>query len=211
LEALAAVRPFAALVPVSALRENGVDRVLDEVVRLLPEGPWGHGEDDLTDRPLRFFAAEYVREQILLATQAEVPHAVAVVIERFLEPAVAPGQPSGGTVHIDATLCVERQGQKRILIGAGGEMLKRIGTRARMRIQGLTGRKVNLKIWVRVEPEWRQERAKLEELGYRSPVAGEMAVLAELPEDEEGEAPPLEGEGVVLTELSDEDDEGGEQ
>jgi GTPase len=162
LEALAAVRPFAAVVPISALRENGVTRVLDEVARLLPEAPWGHEPDDLTDRPTRFFAAEYVREQILLATQAEVPHAVAVTIDRFVEPI----DDAKGVVHIDATLSVERTGQKRILIGTGGAMLKEIGTRARMRIQELTGRQVNLKLWVRVAPAWRMSRAKLEELGY---------------------------------------------
>ena len=128
-------------------------------------------------------AASVARQQVLAVGREG--HAVAIVIERFLEPAVAPGQPSGGTVHIDATLCVERPGQKRILIGAGGEMLKRIGTRARLRIQELTGRKVNLKLWVRVAPAWREEPAQLEELGYRSPhAAGEMATIVDAPDDE---------------------------
>jgi GTPase len=181
LEAYGKVRSFAAVIPISALRADGVARVLDEVATLLPEGPWVHGPEDITDRPVRFFAAEYVREQILAATEAEVPHAVAVVIERFLEPAAGP---AALATHIDATICVERPGQKRILIGTGGEMLKRIGTQARLRIQELTGGKVNLKLWVRVVPAWRQERAKLEELGYRSPGGGggqETVILAELP------------------------------
>jgi len=165
IEAFSRVRSFAAVVPISALKEDGVLRVLDEVAARLPEGPWRHEPDDLTDRPVRFFAAEYVREQILLATEAEVPHAAAVTVDRFVEPA----EGTKGVVHIDATICVERPGQKRILIGTGGEMLKRIGTDARLRIQELTGRKVNLKLWVRVQPAWRQSTAQLEELGYRSP------------------------------------------
>jgi GTP-binding protein Era len=176
LEALSKVREFAAVVPISALKEDGVVRVLDEIAALCPERPWRYAPDDLTDRPVRFFAAEYVREQILAATEAEVPHAVAVAIDRFVEPA----EGTRGAVHIDATICVERQGQKRILIGTGGEMLKRIGTSARMRIQELTGRKVNLKLWVRVAPAWRQSTAQLEELGYKSPkAAGETVAIVE--------------------------------
>jgi GTPase len=179
LEALGKVRSFAAVVPISALDPRGVARVLDEIAKHCPEGPHRYPPDDLTDRPVRFFAAEYVREQILHATAAEVPHAVAVSIDRFVEPIPkAPGQRVSGAVHIDATICVERQGQKRILIGTGGEMLKRIGTRARLRIQELTERKVNLKLWVRVVPAWRQSREKLDELGYS--IHGEAAALVEL-------------------------------
>ena len=180
IEALSKARSFASVVPISALRDDGVARVLDEVAALLPERPWRHDPDDLTDRPVRFFAAEYVREQILAATEAEVPHAVAVTIDRFVEPA----EGSSGAVHIDATICVERPGQKRILIGTGGEMLKRIGTLARMRIQALTVRKVNLKLWVRILPAWRQSAAQLEELGYRSSghrgPSGEAVTVVEL-------------------------------
>src|SRR5262249_1182911 len=132
LEALAMGRSFAAVVPISALRKDGVTRVLDEVGERCPAGAWRYGPDDITDRPTRFFAAEYVREQILRATQAEVPHAVAVSIDRFVEP------PDNATsVHIDMTIWVERAGQKRIVIGKGGEMLKGIGTRARRRIEEL--------------------------------------------------------------------------
>jgi GTP-binding protein Era len=167
LEALGAVRPFASVIPISARKADGVERVLDEVAKLCPEGEWRFGEDDITDKPTRFFAAEYVREQILRATEAEVPHAAAVAIERYLEP------PAGGVVHIDATIHVERQGQKKILIGAGAEMLKRIGTQARRRIEELIGRQVNLKLWVRVTPDWRQSGAKLEELGYGKTEPGE--------------------------------------
>ncbi len=181
IEAYGKVRSFAAVVPVCALKPDAARRVLDEVARHHPVGPWRHGPDDLTDRPVRFFAAEYVREQILRATQAEVPHAAAISIDRFIEPVDG----ERGVVQIDATISVERPGQKRILIGTGGEMLKVIGTKARLRIQELTGRKVNLKLWVRVAPAWRQSRAQLEELGYRSPGAGESVALVELPDDVE--------------------------
>jgi GTP-binding protein Era len=180
IEAYAKVRPFAAVVPVCALERGSARRVLDEIAGLLPEGPWRHAPDDLTDRPLRFFAAEYVREQILRATQAEVPHATAIVVDRFVEPV----EGASGAVHIDATIFVERPGQKRILVGTGGEMLKAIGTKARRRIEELIGRKVNLKLWVRVVPAWRQSRAQLDELGYRSPAADAVA-LVELPGVEE--------------------------
>jgi GTP-binding protein Era len=176
IEAYAKTRTFAAVVPISALKAGATARVLDEIALLLPEGAWRHGADDLTDRPVRFFAAEYVREQILRATEAEVPHAVAITIDRFSEPVG-----TGGTVHVDATIAVERQGQKRILIGTAGAMLKAIGTKARVRIEELTGRKVNLKLWVRVEPAWRQSRSKLEELGYTIAGGGETMVMLEAP------------------------------
>lgn len=191
IEALSKIRSFAAVMPISALRKGGVARVLDEVERHCPEGPWRYGPDDITDRSARFFAAEYVREQILRATQAEVPHAVAVSIDRFIEPPPnASGAPS--TVHIDATISVERAGQKRILIGTAGEMLKGIGTRARLRIEALVGRKVNLKLWVRVSPDWRESERQLTELGYRRGGAGDPdqgttlfeATLPETPEEE---------------------------
>ncbi|AUX45760.1 GTPase Era [Sorangium cellulosum] len=160
LEALSKVREFAAVVPISARRDDGVQRVLDEVAKLCPEGEWGFAPDELTDRPTRFFAGEYVREQILRATKEEVPHASAVQIERYVEPT------GGGALHIDATIHVERPGQKKILIGAGAEQLKRIGTEARLRIEELVGRQVNLKLWVRVTPAWRESLERLEELGY---------------------------------------------
>ncbi|MFT3769208.1 MAG: GTPase Era [Minicystis sp.] len=197
IEAFAKVRAFAAVVPISALKEDGVLQVLDEIAALCPERAWRYAPDNLTDRPVRFFAAEYVREQILRATEAEVPHAAAVTVDRFVEPA----EGTRGAVHIDATICVERPGQKRILIGTGGEMLKRIGTDARMRIQELTGRKVNLKLWVRVAPSWRQSTAQLEELGYKSPkssgetvaiIEAESSAAPDLDEEAGDEAPDLD-------------------
>jgi GTPase len=187
LDALGRVRELAAVVPVSALREDGVDRMLDEVVRLLPEGDFRFGEDDLTDRPARFFAGEYVREQILCATEAEVPHAAAVVIDQFIEP------PGDRALQIDATIHVERSGQKKIIIGRGGEMLKRIGTAARMRIEELTGRPVNLKLWVRVTPSWRESPRDLTELGYgqgAGPASAASIPAEARPPDSDDEADP---------------------
>jgi GTP-binding protein Era len=160
MQAFAELRPIDAIVPVSALRADGIGRVLDEVARLLPEGEPRHAADALTDRPLRYFAAEYVREPILAATAEEVPHAVAVAIDRFVEP------PGGGTLSIAATIHVERPGQKKILVGRGGGLLKRIGTQARQRIEALTGRRVMLELWVRVTENWRERPAMLAELGY---------------------------------------------
>ncbi len=158
LEELGKLRDFAAIVPVSALKGDGVSRVLDEIEQVLPEGPPRFEKDALTDLPTRFFAAEFVREPILLSTREEIPHAVAVEIGRFEE--------QGGTVHIDATIHVEREGQKRILIGRGGEKLKAIGSAARRRIESLVDKKVYLSLWVRVTPDWTESERRLAELGY---------------------------------------------
>ena len=158
LEELGKLRDFAAVVPISALRGDGVSRVLDEIESALPEGPPRFDEDTLTDLPTRFFVGEFVREPILLSTREEIPHAVAVEVERFEE--------QGETVHIDATVHVEREGQKRILIGTGGEKLKAIGTAARARIEALVGKKVYLSLWVRVTPDWTESERRLAELGY---------------------------------------------
>jgi GTP-binding protein Era len=159
IDAFAREHELAAVVPISALREDGVTRVLDEVARLLPERPPLHAADAITDRPLRWFAAEYVREPIMEATSQEVPHAVAVTIDSFAEP------PDAGVAYIDATIHVEREGQKGILIGQRGEMLKRIGIHARRRIEELLGRQVQLSLWVRVTKDWRQRPEMLVDMG----------------------------------------------
>jgi GTP-binding protein Era len=189
LEALGKVHPFEAVVPISATRADGVTRVLDEVAKLLPEGEARFGEDDLTDRPVKFFAGEYVREQILRATAEEVPHAAAVVVDRFHEP------PGGGPFTVDATIHVERPGQKKILVGAGGSMLKRIGTNARLRIEELVARRVTLKLWVCVTPNWRTSTRHLAELGY----------------DKEGDTPADAELGAELEIEADAPDAGGEE
>jgi GTP-binding protein Era len=155
---LGTLRDFAAVVPISALRNDGVNRVLDEVAKVLPVGPARYDEDMLTDRPVRFFAGEFVREQVLLATREEIPHAVAVEVTGFDEKDKA--------VVIEATLHVERDGQKRILIGRGGEKLKAIGTAARGRIEEMLEKKVHLTLWVRVTPNWTDSESAIAELGY---------------------------------------------
>ena len=158
LEELGKLRDFAAIVPISALRGDGVSRLLDEVEKVLPEGPARFEEDALTDRPTRFLVGELVREPILLSTREEIPYAVAVEITGFEE--------KGRTVHIDATIHVERDGQKRILIGRGGEKLKAIGSAARPRIEALVDKKVYLSLFVRVTPDWTESETRLAELGY---------------------------------------------
>jgi GTP-binding protein Era len=165
------VLPFTAIVPMSAKQRGDADRLLDVVAGLCPEGPWQFGPDDITDRPARYFAAEYVREQILRATRLEVPHAAAVTIDRFVEPE------GPGPVEIDVTIHVERHGQKKILIGKGGETMKRIGTAARLRLKELLDRKVVLKLWVRVTPAWRANAQRLAEMGYERKPQEEQATL----------------------------------
>ena len=146
LATLSATREFAAVVPVSALAASGIHLVLDE--------------DTLTDRPMRHFAAEYVREAILRATAQEVPHSVAVTIDEYAEPAT-----EEEVTRISATIHVERDGQKRILIGEKGAMLKRIGTEARERIEVLIGGRVYLALWVRVTAGWRERTEALADFG----------------------------------------------
>jgi GTPase len=158
IDELSKLRTFAAIVPISALRGDGTDRVLDEVAGLLPIAEPKFDEDALTDRPTRFFAGEFVREQILRWAREEIPHAVAVEVTRFEE--------GPGLVRIDATIHVEREGQKRIVIGKGGQKLKEVGTAARSRIEAMLGKKAHLALWVRVTSDWTESDEALAELGY---------------------------------------------
>jgi GTPase len=160
LTAHAAVRDYLAIVPISAKSGNGVDRVLAEVRSVLPEGEMGFDEETLTDRPTRFFVAEYVREQVLKKTREEVPHGVAVMIERFDEPL------KNKVATIEAAIHVDRESHKRIVVGKGGLMLKEIGIASRRRIESLLGYKVHLKLWVRVTPGWYRTDAGLKQMGY---------------------------------------------
>jgi GTPase len=160
LTAHAAVRDYLAIVPISAKSGNGVDRVLAEVRSVLPEGEMGFDEETLTDRPTRFFVAEYVREQVLKKTREEVPHGVAVMIERFDEPT------KNKVATIEAAIHVDRESHKRIVVGKGGLMLKEIGIASRRRIEALLGYKVHLKLWVRVTPGWYRTDAGLKQMGY---------------------------------------------
>jgi GTPase len=153
--------PFREVIPISALQSDGVDRVLEALAALLPEGPAGYEPDTLTNRPLSFFIREYVREAVMLGSQREVPHAVAVSIDSIEETPKA--------LVIKSTLHVEKPGQRRILIGKGGERIREIGTAARLRIEELAGRKVYLELFVRVTPRWKNMPRQLGELGYEAP------------------------------------------
>jgi GTP-binding protein Era len=151
------LRNWSALIPISALNDDGLERVLAEIVGLLPEGDAGYPTDTLTDRPTSYFVREYVREQVLAATQGEVPHAVAVSIDRYEE---------GKLPRIFATLHVEKEGQRRILVGDGGSKIRDIGSAARARIESLLGSQIYLELFVRVSPRWKDAPRQLAELGY---------------------------------------------
>jgi GTP-binding protein Era len=158
LAAFSEAHTFAATVPMSAKRADGTERLLKEVRELLPEQPFLYESETLSDQPVRFFVAEFVREQILQHTRQEVPHGVAVVVERFDESTDVP--------HIEIAIHVAREGHKGILVGAKGNMMKRIGTAARMRVEKMLGRKVHLKLWVRTTPDWMNDPGMLRDLGY---------------------------------------------
>jgi GTP-binding protein Era len=158
LEALAQSRAMEAIVPVSVRKQADVERLLDLLAELVPEGPAAYDADTLTNRPSSFFVREYVREAVLAGARGEVPHAVAVGIDSYDD--------GPKLVRIEATLHVEKVGQRAILIGRGGLKLKEIGTRARERIEQLVGRKVFLKLFVRVTPRWKSVPRQLAELGY---------------------------------------------
>lgn len=158
LEAYSAAFDFAALVPTSFRRTDGVQIVLDEVAKLLPEGPPGYDSDTLTNRPVLFFVREYVREAVLNQLSSEVPHAVAVSIDQADE------RPN--LLRIAATIHVEKVGQRKIVVGKAGERIKSIGTAARERIEELVQKKVHLELFVRITSEWKNMPRQLAELGY---------------------------------------------
>jgi GTP-binding protein Era len=164
LQAHAAVRNFAAIVPMSALRGVGVRELVAEVKGLLPEGPPLFEQDEITDKPIRFFVAEFVREQILRKTYEEVPHGVAVIVERFDE--------SGRIPKIDLAIHVDKESHKAIVIGAKGTLLKEIGLEARARVEALMGTQVMLRTFVRVTPGWYESDSQLRDLGYEPPTKG---------------------------------------
>ncbi len=158
LAAFSEVHSFASTVPLSAKNANGVDRLLTELRSVLPEQPFLCDPDTLSDQPERFFVAELVREQILAHTRQEVPHGVAVIVERFDESAKRP--------RIEVAIHVAREAHKKILVGAEGTMLKTVGTAARQNIERMLGRAVHLQLWVRSTPDWMNDDARMRELGY---------------------------------------------
>jgi GTP-binding protein Era len=153
---------FAALVPMSALRGTNVDHVVQELCKLLPKGPPLYEPDMLTDRTERFLAAELIREQLFLRLRQELPYAVAVVIEQWEE------RPASGDVVIEATIVVERESQKAIVVGKGGTMIRDVGTSARAEIGTLLQRPAHLKLYVKVDDEWTTSPEALARLGYSS-------------------------------------------
>lgn len=157
-------RSFRALVPISALKKDGLERLLDEVSALLPESVPGYPDDTMTDKPSSFFAREYVREQVLLSLRGEIPHAVAVSIDSYDE--------ASDKLRIAATIHVEKIGQRKILVGAGGSVIKSLRLGAERRLARLLGRKVKLELFVRVTPRWKDAPRMLAELGYDKPRAG---------------------------------------
>lgn len=152
--------PFEAIIPICALSGDGVPELLDEVRRLLPEGPRYFPEDYLTDVPERFLVSEIIREKVFHLAHQEVPYAVAVMVEQFIE------EPGRNLIRIEATVNVERDSQKAIIIGKKGQMLKEIGKQARRDIEVLLGCRVHLGLFVRVQKNWRKDRRALLEFGY---------------------------------------------
>jgi GTP-binding protein Era len=160
---------FADVIPISAKKHEGLELLLDKVVGHLPEGQRYFPKDQLTDQPERFLVAEIIREKILLLTGEEVPYATAVVIERFEEPESMKKGRDGRlpVTKITAAIFCERTGQKAILIGKQGSMLKQIGTYARKDIEALLGTRVFLELFVKVQDEWRSSRGFVEDLDWR--------------------------------------------
>jgi GTPase len=150
---------FEEVFPISALRGEGLAGLVDAVVRLLPEGPRYFPPEIYTDQPERFLAGEIVREKVIRHTRQELPHATAVLIDKFEE--------TETLTRIHATIVVEKDSQRPIVLGTGGERIKQIGTEARHELERLFPPKVFLELYVKVEPRWRQNPALLAELDYR--------------------------------------------
>ena len=151
---------FDEVFPISALQGNNVDRLFARIEEELPEGPQYYPKDQVTDHPARFIVAEFIREKVLHETREEIPHSVAVDIEKM-------ERDENGIIHIMAVIIVERKSQKGIVIGKGGSMLKTVGTNARKDIEKLLGSKVFLELWVKVKENWRNKPFHLNELGFR--------------------------------------------
>lgn len=151
---------WAEVFPISATEGDNVPELLGNIVETLEEGPQYFDSDQLTDHPERFVIGELIREKVLQLTRQEIPHSVAVVIDKI-------ARESEDKIHIQASIIVERPTQKNIIIGKQGAMIKEIGTRARKDIERLMGDKVFLETWVKVEPRWRDRPQALQTLGYR--------------------------------------------
>ena len=151
---------FAGVFPISVLQGNNVNELMEGLINALPEGPQYYPADQITDHPEYFVVSELIREKILQLTQEEIPHSVAVTVDKMQKDEF-------DKVHVYANIIVERKSQKGIIIGKGGRLLKEIGMRARRDIQQLLGNKVYLELWVKVEKDWRKRKSNLQEYGYR--------------------------------------------
>jgi GTPase len=165
---------FAEVIPISALKRKGLEVLLDGILAVLPAGPAYFPEDQITDQPARFMAAEIIREQVLLNTSEEIPYSTTVIVESFEE--------GKRLTRIGATIYCERDSQKGILVGKGGQMLKKIGTSARMQIERMLGTKVFLELYVKAEPGWRDSRRFVDELDWRRQL--EQRMLQQSPRED---------------------------
>lgn len=152
--------PFTAIVPISALEGNNVETLLEQIKEHLPEGPQFYPADQVTDHPERFIISELIREKVLHLTREEIPHSVAVAIDSIKK------MDNSDTINVMATIVVERDSQKGIVIGKQGKMLKEVGTRARLDIENLLGSKVFLEMWVKVQKDWRNKASQLRDFGF---------------------------------------------
>jgi GTP-binding protein Era len=180
IEVYSKVFEFAAIVPISALKGNGCEDLTTEIFRLLPEGQPYFPEDQVTDQPERFLAAEIVREKAIQSMYHEVPYALSVKVDKYEE--------LPKLLRIEATMNVERDSQKKILIGRKGEMLKKIGTLARKELEELLATKIYLGLFVKVVPDWRENPQRVRELDWHA----QLEALAQHgePESEEKDSPP---------------------
>jgi GTPase len=171
---------FSAIVPISALKGGGCNQLVEEILKQLPESEPYFPEDQVTDQPERFLAAEIIREKAIQAMFHEVPYALAVFVERFVE--------TPKLLRIEATLNVERDSQKKILIGHKGEMLKKIGTQARKELEELLDTKIFLQTFVKVVPNWREDPRKVRELDWHFQLEG----LSQVQQNEKAAEQPVE-------------------
>ena len=153
--------PFKEIVPISALQGNNIETLLEQIKKVLPEGPQYYPADQVTDHPERFIISELIREKVLHLTREEVPHSIAVAIDSIKK------REYGEMVDIQATIVVERDSQKGIVIGKQGKVLKEVGQKAREDIETLLGSKVFLELWVKVQKDWRNKQSQLRDFGFR--------------------------------------------
>lgn len=154
---------FAEILPISALQGNNVDKLLETIQSYLPQGPQYYPADQVTDHPERFIISELIREKVLHLTREEIPHSIAVVIDKIKKEE----DTEKDMIRVSATIVVERDSQKGIVIGKKGALLKEVGTRARKDIEMLLGTNVYLELWVKVQKDWRNKSAHLKDYGFR--------------------------------------------